>query len=1136
MAERDSNSANKTSAANSNSDATLDFKLRQTQELSAAPVSTFFPGDVLAGRFKVLRFLARGGMGEVYESEDLEFNERVALKTARVELIQGAHEIERFRREIQLARKVTHPNVCRTFDVFRHTETTHDGSRRETLFVSMELLTGETLDKLIRREGRLTTSAALPIVKQMAAGLSAAHQAGVVHRDFKSANVVLISPNSGSQTIRAVITDFGLAHAEFQGSHTLTRPGDIVGTPAYMAPEQIEGGEITPATDIYSLGVVIYEMLTGELPFSADTPLATAMKRLNQPAPTLRTRFPEADPVWEKVVARCLERAPQNRYATTDDVVKALAGESVTLPPSTSSSVTESQLSPPSSGRWIFIAIASLIFLALAGFVAVQVKHRFRSQEIAAAPSGRKAVAILGFTNLSGRKDADLLGDILADGLWSQLDTDEIRFIVPSDVDDMKRNLGLRDLSVSLSKDQVAAVRKYLGADVLITGSYTAQGSPGDANVQWNIHLLNTAGSKTVGSVEQSGKESDLNDLVVHAGRLIRQRLNIQVTPSEEARMDGSLSANPDAMRYYAEAREKLRDFELLAATKLLDKAIAADPKFARAHSALAQAWVILGFDEKAQKQAKQAFDLTSGLSSEARGLVTASYYEATHDWSKAIQEYSSLWSQYRDNPQYGLLLARTQINASRAKDALTTLAQLRGQNLPLGIAAQADLAEAEAQKSLAAYDRQLAAANAAAQKSQSLGANLLLARARLFQCSAHASLGEFDQARPLCDDSMKLNSAAGDQLGAANASNETANVLYEQGKFAEAAPLYEAAVSLAQSIGDKQDEAGAINNLARIHDSLGDRAAAIVNYRKSIDIARERGDLSDVAVAQESLGIDLYLDGNRTEGKKMFDSAMTIARDTGDTYTQASVLTNQCIFDLSAGYVGEARRNCEESVRLRRAADDRSGIGKSLTNLGDVLLAQNDLEAANKSYAEALSILGRIGARGAASYARISLAYLALAQNHPESALKYAGDAATELAAENDPDGEAQARCVLADALLSSDNPGKAQEEIKKASQLTQTSNDRTLKLSAAIIGAKVDARGGKIGAALLSLPAIQAEARNAGLVQTEFEARLALGEIQMRAGHTVAGRPALQSLAHDAKSRGFPLIAANALAACQH
>src|SRR5271168_1161948 len=416
--------------------------------LTGTPVTAVFqPTQLLAGRFKVIRFVARGGMGEVYEAEDEELNERVAVKTARFENTQTAHEIERFRREIQLARKVTHPNVCRTFDVFRHTETAHDGSSRETLFVSMELLSGETLDKFIKREGRLTAATALPIVKQMAAGLSAAHQVGVIHRDFKSANVILISQESGSQTTRAVNTDFGLAHAEFQGSHTLTRPGDIVGTPAYMAPEQIEGGEITPATDIYSLGVVIYEMLTGELPFSADTPLATAMKRLNQPAPTLRTRFPEADPVWEKVVARCLERAPQNRYATTDDVVKALAGESVALPPSTSSRVTESQISPSSSRRWIVVAIASLIFLALAGFVAVQVKHRFGSQENAAAPSGRKAVAILGFTNLSGRKDADLLGDILADGLWSQLDTDEIRFIVPGDVDDMKRDLGLRDLS-----------------------------------------------------------------------------------------------------------------------------------------------------------------------------------------------------------------------------------------------------------------------------------------------------------------------------------------------------------------------------------------------------------------------------------------------------------------------------------------------------------------------------------------------------------------------------------------------------------------------------------------------------------------------------------------------------------------
>src|SRR5580658_8085379 len=202
MAERDPNSANKTPAANSNSDATLDFKLRQTQDLSAAPVSTFFPGDVLAGRFKVLRFLARGGMGEVYESEDLEFNERVALKTARVELIQGAHEIDRFRREIQLARKVTHPNVCRIFDVSYHRPA---GAGPEIAFLTMELLDGETLGERLRRAGPVGGGEALTIARQICLGLAAAHQEGIIHRDLKPGNVVLVPSRTG---LRAVVTDF----------------------------------------------------------------------------------------------------------------------------------------------------------------------------------------------------------------------------------------------------------------------------------------------------------------------------------------------------------------------------------------------------------------------------------------------------------------------------------------------------------------------------------------------------------------------------------------------------------------------------------------------------------------------------------------------------------------------------------------------------------------------------------------------------------------------------------------------------------------------------------------------------------------------------------------------------------------
>ena len=301
------------------------------------PISSFLPNDLLAGRFKILRFVARGGMGEVYEAEDQELNERVALKTVRLEYADQERAMERFKREIQLARKVTHPNVCRTFDVFRHSETGEGGERREVLIVSMELLSGVTLDRRLQKMGRFTAEQALPLVEQMTAGLSAAHRVGVIHRDFKCSNVILEPPQQDGGLPRVVITDFGLAHPMASEAASLTGSLDVVGTPAYMAPEQLESGEITPATDVYALGIVIFEMLTGKLPFKAETAISAALLRLREPAPSPKVSVPDLDPKWESVVGRCLERLPSQRFSSADDVFRALRGEQVTpakpLPP-----------------------------------------------------------------------------------------------------------------------------------------------------------------------------------------------------------------------------------------------------------------------------------------------------------------------------------------------------------------------------------------------------------------------------------------------------------------------------------------------------------------------------------------------------------------------------------------------------------------------------------------------------------------------------------------------------------------------------------------------------------------------------------------------------------------------------------
>ena len=217
-------------------------------EARAPGTPVFRTGDIVAFRFRIVRYLAKGGMGELYEAEDLELRERIALKTILSHIAADERSIMLFKREVHLARQVTHPNVCRIYDVFRHR---YAAAGMEVVLLAMELLHGETLADKLRRDGRFATTEMLPLVRQMADGLTAAHRVGVVHRDFKSHNVMLVKPARAEDEMRAVVTDFGLAwrstHDEATSmSMSLSTENEVSGTPAYMAPEQVEGGPVTP--------------------------------------------------------------------------------------------------------------------------------------------------------------------------------------------------------------------------------------------------------------------------------------------------------------------------------------------------------------------------------------------------------------------------------------------------------------------------------------------------------------------------------------------------------------------------------------------------------------------------------------------------------------------------------------------------------------------------------------------------------------------------------------------------------------------------------------------------------------------------------------------------------------------------
>ena len=262
-------------------------------------------GQILAGRFEILRFINRGGMGEVYEAWDSLLRERVALKALRPDIALSPSVIERFKREVKQARVISHVNVCRVYEVFSHTQPSGD----RIWFLTMELLEGETLSHRLRLRGPLPADYAIELIEQMVAGLAAAHDLDVVHRDFKSSNVMLVRTKGGKT--RLAITDFGLAlNVLTEPSGRLEASG--VGTPQYMAPEQERGGEVGFATDQYALGVVLCEMLTGQRPTRPDS--------------TGKVLWPSAGlhPRLEAIIRRCLEFRPEDRFKDIRDILSEL--------------------------------------------------------------------------------------------------------------------------------------------------------------------------------------------------------------------------------------------------------------------------------------------------------------------------------------------------------------------------------------------------------------------------------------------------------------------------------------------------------------------------------------------------------------------------------------------------------------------------------------------------------------------------------------------------------------------------------------------------------------------------------------------------------------------------------------------
>ena len=1052
-------------------------------------VASFAPGDLLASRFRVLRLISKGGMGEVYEAEDLELHDRVAVKTILPAIAGNPAAIEQFKREIQLARKVTHPNVCRIFDLVYDPRPSGPMA-----FLTMELLEGVPLSSYIEKSGTLPLDEALVLARQMAEGLRAAHQAGVIHQDFKSGNVMIVTGEDG-KTRRAVITDFGLAHnlrAAEAGS------GQGAGTPAYMAPEQIEGEPVSPATDIYAFGTVLYELLTGHWPYVAKTREELQSKKLHE-VPVLPTRYVPDLPIRvERAILRCLARSPQDRFQDTLEVARALE--------------------PPRS-RWQPMAAAALLLVALAAVGGYQWR---RMQLIHKEPT----VAVVGFKNNTGDTTYDWLATELSETLTTDLGGSVGLHTVSTDeIAQLKMELSVPP-GQSLERENLSEVAQALGADYLLLGSYTVGNGTPDTSFSLDLRVQDARG-ETVASFHQSGSEAQYGKLAGDAAAEVRHQLgSTRLQDAESNELQNLYPRDGSARRLYFEALDKLRSLDAPAALGLLKKAAAQEPDNVVVHSALADTWSRLKHDPEAAQEAQKAADLArqASLPFEYVVLAKARAEEMTHRWDAAINDYGLLFPRYQ-HLDYGLHLAEAQAGGSRPKDALDTLDKLSKLPPPMGGDPRIEMARARVYGTMNDFNSELNSAEAALQEAQKRNARMMQANAQLELCWAHRNLGHVEAAFAACNQAQNLFSKLGDNVSAAVALNDVASWLSDRGQYAQARQLYDRVIQVNQAAGAQKDYAGACVNAAGTLILMGKPEEAEDYLDRALKAADAIGDKYNEAQARISKGEILFGRGRVAEAETQARQALALARDARNPSAEARALSLLATF-LSETDSNAALARYQEALKLRQDNGEQSGVAWCLNNIGDLLFHRGDLNGAEKHYQDAIGIYTGLKEKNYLASGWVSLAEIDLERGNLAAAEDEASRALKEFQEEEDKDSESEAASILVKVLVAEKRPAQAEPYVKRIQEIASTDHDVAFhnRLS---IAEYLEALG-KRSEALRQLESLPEEAKSSGRNFVSLEARLALVKLQHGHRPPVELRKELSSIQAEANRAGFKLLSA--------
>jgi serine/threonine protein kinase/tetratricopeptide (TPR) repeat protein len=912
----------------------LASRFRQPQP--AGPVLQ--PGEVLGGRYEILQLLGEGGMGAVYKAQDRELDRPVALKLIRPEMASNPAILARFKQELLLSRQVTHKNVIRIYDL---------GDAEGVKFITMEFVEGRDLRALIHEKKKFSPEEAVEVIQQICQALEAAHAVGVIHRDLKPQNIMR------EHTGRILVMDFGLART-IEGDG-MTQVGALVGTMEYMSPEQALAKELDQRSDLYAVGLILYELLTGKMPFNAESALASLIKRTQERAVPVSDHDQNIPDALTGVVSKCLERDPNLRYQSATELLRDLeawqgkrAGATLGF---------HAQVKPwGQTIPWPWLTgIATVLVLAIVAFV-------FRSKLFERSPAKTGpalSLAVMPFQNASGDSSWDWLGPSLADMLSTDVgESSHVRTISSDRVQQVFRDLRI-DPSSTIDSVTLGRVAEFTSADNLVWGKYTKLGD----EIRIDATLQDRKRNHTIQVKSEAATQKDLSAAVDKLAELIRQNLALSPDLVKELRAQSfkPTSSSVDALRDYNEGLQLLRQGNDLQAEKRLQAATNEDPQFAMAFSRLGEAYSALGYDSEAEQAARHADELSQNLPLAEKYFIEASLARVTKDNQKALAAYENLEKSFPDNLDVLFALGALNEDAGnldKARSYYQKVLQADGKNVEALLAmGRVDIKSGDPQQGLDPLDR---ARHIAIDLDNQEQQALILQATGI----AYKLMNKPAEALRNYQDSMAINEKLGQRRGVAASLVEIAQVQLLLGKPDAALAAYDDALKIRRDIGAKKETGDTLIDLGDFYLARGQPDQALQVLKESLQIQRDAGDETYQGLCLNNIATAYSQKGENEDALTYLQQALQIREKLSVPEDIAATLLNLGETYTSLGQYDRAMASFMRGLDLYRKSGDNQGAATVSHSMGLVFEYQGRVGAAVSALQDSVNALRKIGDR----------------------------------------------------------------------------------------------------------------------------------------------------------------------------